>query len=155
MRALARRDMQVVPCDDPHEAFARICNDSRLGRRAILVLTGEEPRQLGERLMDAMERFAPDSVCWEHVPGANPPIRPVVGTLGGAIDRVIEPTPKPEPTESAPAERMKPAPALRLTPAPAQAPKPSGNGQVSAKDVLNADELDALLAGELPKNHGD
>lgn len=142
--------MQVVPSDDPHEAFARICNDSRLGRKSILVLAGEDPRQLGERLMDAMERFAPEAVCWEHVPGANPPIQPVVGTLGSAIDHAIEPTPTSRP-EPRPAHD--PAPALRLAPAPAQAPRASGN--VSSKDVLNADELDALLAGEMPKKHGD
>ena len=156
VRALGRRDMQVVACDDAHESFARVCNDAKTGRSCILVLDGEEPRSMGDRLMDAMERFAPAGVCWEHAPGANPPIRPVVGTLGGAIDRAIEPAPAPEPVEPAPfIEPAGPSPALRLAPAPEQSPKPSPGGHVSAKDVLNADELDALLASELPKKNGD
>lgn len=152
--------MHVVACDDPHESFARVCNDAQQGHSSILVLDGDAPRSMGERLIDAMERFAPQAVCWEHTPGANPPICPVVGTLGGAIDRAIEPSASDLESRremSAPTnpDVGGPAPALRLAPAPEQAPKPTSGGQVSAKDVLNADELDALLAGEMPKKDGD
>lgn len=155
VRALSRRNMHVVACDDAHESFARVCNDAQGGHSSILVLDGDDPRSLGERLIDAMERFAPRAVCWEHTPGANPPIRPVVGTLGSAIDRAIEPQERePEKADPEP-DLVGPAPALRLAPAPEQAPKPTSGGHVSAKDVLNADELDALLAGEMPNKDGD
>jgi hypothetical protein len=142
---LSKRNMQVVPCSDPHEAFARVCNDSRMGNKSILVFDGVESSGYSERLAAAMERFAPSAVCWNHLPGANPPIQPVVGPLGGAISAAIEPEKAPAPVvvKKAPVE----APKLRLTEEPVEGPKPA---QMSTRDVLDADELDALLASELP-----
>jgi hypothetical protein len=145
VRELSKRNMQVVPCSDPHEAFSRVCNDARLGNKSILVFDGADASQQSERLADAMERFAPSAVCWNHLPGANPPIQPVVGPLGGAIrDAMLPQEPAPSPViKKAPVQ----APQLRLTHEPSGTPQPA---PMSTSDVLDADELDALLASELP-----
>ncbi|MBL4590527.1 MAG: hypothetical protein JKY96_01065 [Phycisphaerales bacterium] len=151
VRALKKRNMQVLESANPHEVFARICNDERGGRKPILVLDGDGPRSLGDRLIDAMERFTPAAVCWNHLPGANPPIQPVVGPLGAAIDAAATPAVEEQAPISVP-ERVVagPAPKLRLTePQVGQARR----SPVSATDVLDADELDALLAQEMPKKN--
>ncbi len=155
VRALSKRNLQVVACDDPHESFARICNDARAGNRSILVFSGDQARGYSEQIVGAMERFAPSAVCWNHLPGANPPIQPLVGPLGGAIEAAMKPEPKPEriPEQKPEASgESVSAPKLRLTASPQGAPK---QAPMSAKDVLDADELDALLASEVPPKKND
>lgn len=148
--------MQVIECNNPHEAFARVCNDAREGRKTILVLDGDEPRSMGDRLIAAMERFTPAAVCWNHLPGANPPIVPIVGPLESAIgaassgariehEEPVAPEPAPE---STPQATVTPTPKLKLTD---PVPSPARRSPMNAKDVLDADELDALLAQEMPK----
>lgn len=151
LRALGNKSMTIIGADDVHAAFAAAQRVSANTKRTIVVLDTREELHDVDRLLSALERFLPQALCWSHEPGANPPLVPLV-------------QPKmPTPTLGVQATSHKPAP-LRLvgqetqpedprssehheqtTPSPS--PKPAA--PLSARDVLDADELDALLAGEI------
>lgn len=154
IRALTKRGLSVMPAASIHTVFASACRCSKTAKRAVIVLDGRESLSGVDRVLDGLERFSPAVICWEHQPGANPPMVPVVRAVA------IEVQSEPKSTESDPVVGRKSAGSkLRLVgeddlkdrkPKVSIPTTPSnGGGTISSMDVLNADELDALLAGEL------
>jgi hypothetical protein len=144
--ALSSRGLAVMPTSSPHTALAGACQAAKAAKRVVLVLDHRESLAELDRVLLALDRFAPSVICWEHRHGANPPMVPLV--------RPIEPEDKAEMPTHRPAKQRIEQP-LRLvgetkgqqeerpkTPTTKSTP-------LSARDVLDADELDALLAGEM------
>lgn len=159
LRALANKGLTLIDAHDPHTAFAAACSAAQTARRTILVLEMSDQLSDIDRVCSALERFAPSVLCWAHHPSANPPLVPLVQTKASA----------PQRSElKAASQARKPAAPLRLVgqreenPAtPLDTPVDEVKAEqtiakqtqraapTSARDVLDADELDALLAGEL------
>ncbi len=171
LRALANKGLALIDADDPHTAFAAACSVAQTARRTILVLEASDQLSDIDCVCSALERFAPSVLCWAHHPGANPPLVPLVQPKASTPQR-----PKPaRATEPAVASKGTPATPLRLVGRREESPEPTHtkthdktHGQeqaqqpkapqvqhakqaapLSSRDVLDADELDALLAGEL------
>jgi hypothetical protein len=160
LRALGNKGLTIIAADDVHAAIASAQRASRSADRTIVVLDTLPELHDVDRLVSSIERFLPRALCWSHEPGANPPLVPLVQPK------------KRTPTPSMPATHHKPAP-LKLVgqdpepdvgpgrmpsndqgtqphadPTPmSQSPKPAPT--LSARDVLDAEELDALLASEV------
>ncbi len=153
VRALINRGLSVTLATSKHAVFAAACQCDQSANRVVIVLDERESLVGVDRVLDGLERFGPGVICWEHCPGANPPMVPVV--------RTVVPKPKvqvqqvcadPVPGRDIPAAK------LRLVnenesiankpPVKLLRPIPKG-GTISSSDVLDADELDALLAGEM------
>jgi hypothetical protein len=156
--ALRNKGMTIIGADDAHTAFAAAQRVAKSAKRTIIVLDTRDELQDAQRLIASIERFTPTVLCWAHEPGANPPLVPLVQPRK---------TPKPAPSVPQVTSTKKPAAPLRLvghddtepteesTPKAVSpmstppAPSPTPRAPISARDVLDADELDALLAGEL------
>ncbi|MCC5822196.1 MAG: hypothetical protein LAT64_13975 [Phycisphaerales bacterium] len=152
-RVLLARGLDPVHTRSPHNALAEVCLAEHAGRRAVLILAdAPDP----ERVLAAAERFAPGAVVWIYQPGANPPLRPIVQITGPASVRTAQadrdesrnghheepksPPPPPEP--------MRPVRETTLKPVPAPADPIRTDRPLSARDILDDDELEMLLAGE-------
>jgi len=151
VRALSKRGFSVMPTTSGHTALAVGSRCAKSAKRVVLVLDGQELPQL-DRVLDALDRFVPSLICWQHRPGANPPMVPIVRNKAAT-----QGTPK----EGAPKEGTPNKPSTTTMRSAGQTPlrlvgKNDGNpsaggksGSINARDVLDADELEALLAGEL------
>ena len=116
------------------------------GSGLIVVLDGgggDLPEQ--GRVLEAMERFCPSGLVWAYEHGANPPLRGVVGKgkarVGSGLNGAV-----PVGVESS--ERVAGSGArLRLAGGDVQEKSAagSGGGDLRASDVLDQDELAALL----------
>lgn len=164
LKVLSNRGFAVSPASSMHQAFAGACSSAKSAHRVVLVLD-DQSRLVGvERVLDGLERFAPEVICWEHKIGENPPMVPVVregvaqtsvpapisdsGSRMAQSSRSSVPTPNKlrlvgEETEPAPVAPQAQTPKISL-------PK-RASGALSSSDVLDADELNALLAGEFGK----
>lgn len=146
IRALSSRGLCVMPTASPHTALAGACRCAKTAERVVLVLDSRDELSQLERVCSAIDRFAPSVICWVHHPGANPPMVPLVRHA------------EPRAQTPAPSVQCVQRP-LRLVGEPQvpgeedQKPKQSAikTTSISARDVLDADELDALLAGEMSK----
>lgn len=159
LRVLNNRGFAVSPATSMHQAFAGACSSAKSARRVVLVLDDRSGLVGVDRVLDGLERFAPEVICWEHLVGENPPMVPVVRDT---VVQLIAPQTAPQraPQSAEPMRSAVPnANKLRLVgdePESGQvsvkAPKISlpkrASGMLSSSDVLDADELDALLAGE-------
>jgi len=183
LRVLTDRGLAPVQADSGFAALAELCvaeragDADRTGPRSLLVLAGvEDP----ERVLAAIERFAPSARVWVYEPGASPPLRahavPGVparpknpGLTRADVDAAMR---KPRAgaklvrdVESDAAHRPSAVAELKLAPAPdpgpttghgrrdtVEEPKPNGTPPqpVSARDVLDDAELEMLLSGERP-----
>ena len=148
LRALSKKGMILIDATDAHTAFAAADRVSKTARRTVVVLDTQDELLEADRVIGSLERFTPSVLCWGFEPGANPPLVPIV-----------QPAPAdaqpPKPTASGQALSSAPAP-LRLVgqdqeaaPAPKAIPTPPPGRALTASDVLDAEELDALLAGEM------
>jgi hypothetical protein len=153
-RVLVSRGMEPVRVGSGHGALAELCVAERAGSRSALILCG-----VGEadRVLGAVERFAPSAVVWVFEAGANPPLRALVV-------QAVKKEEKAEPARGA-AERTNGAagasgvetdPLMRLVrenglknDRPAADPVRRERA-VSARDILDDAELEMLLAGERP-----
>lgn len=153
LKALRNKGMLIIDAEDAHTAFAAANRVSQSAKRTVIVLDTKDELHDVERTISAIERFLPRVLCWAHEPGANPPLVPLVQPAASTPRR--EPAPVSAPHQPAP---------LRLvgqdsddpeerethqTREPETAVKTAPSAPLSARDVLDADELDALLAGEL------
>jgi len=147
IRVLKKRGFAVAPVSSMHAVFAAACRYAKTARRVVIVLDDRASLIGVDRVLDGLDRFSPGVICWEYVADANPPMLPVVRIsspkagdtrpeTSGVQDNNRAQT-KLRLVQQKGAEEMKPA-----TRGPANAP-------MRASDVLNADELDALLAGEV------
>lgn len=155
VRALINRGLAVTLATSKHAVFAAACQCDQSANRVVIVLDDRDSLVGVDRVLDGLERFGPGVICWEHCPGANPPMVPVV--------RTVVPKPKVQVQQDQAGHvphvpgRDIPAAKLRLVSEnestankPVKLPRPmSKGGIISSSDVLNADELDALLAGEM------
>lgn len=163
--ALESRGIVVETSRSGHEVLAMGCaaqqrienHESGHGRGLIVVLDGGDADLMDQgRILDAMERFSPSALVWVYEEGANPPMRGLVGkggrvggysarpTLGSAVVAVVA-----SPSEKV-AGRSAEQPALRLAgrvkdQSVGQANGKSNRQVLSASDVLDGDELAALL----------
>ncbi|MFG0245115.1 MAG: hypothetical protein ACF8MF_03570 [Phycisphaerales bacterium JB052] len=166
-RALVKKGMSLIDADDAHTAFAAASTASRAAKRTILVLDTRETLHDVDRVLGALERFAPQVLCWAHAPGANPPLVPLVqpqsGSRSGSQSESQSANRSGSKSKDTPSVQSDHPPSpLRLvgqtaaveneeqqaTPAKQQAAAVKAQ-PLSARDVLDADELDALLAGEM------
>ncbi len=163
LKALNNKGMTIVDAEDAHTAFAAAQRASKSAKRTVIVLDTRDELHDVDRMIASIERFMPQVLCWAHEPGANPPLIPLVQPrktreptqsissvassdtaptplrLVGHNDHELKPDPNPEPN---PESTVQSTPTPNPTPAKPAAP-------LSSRDVLDADELDALLAGEL------
>lgn len=148
--ALGNKGMKVTLADNEHSVFAAACRCDGITARTVLVLDGRESLAGVDRVLSALGRFAPGVICWVYRDGANPPMIPLVHPSGRKQATRPPPVPAKTPARAA----------LRLvgegngTGNGSVHSTPEGNGEkrslpLSARDVLDADELDALLAGEM------
>ncbi len=165
IRALSKRGLAVMPATSIHTIFAVACRCAKSAKRVVIVFDDRASLAGVDRVLDGLDRFAPSVICWEHCQGENPPMVPVVR------ETPTIPSTGPSEPASKPASASEPGAAaerttisiqsdakLRLVgedealPQSPTASLPSSfspKGPISARDVLDADELDALLAGEL------
>ncbi len=142
---LHARGLIPVRVDSPHAALAELCLAQRAGSKAVLIVCGV--REVA-RLVAAVERFAPGAVVWVYEEGANPPLRPLVLTPKAPVPTDAR-TPPARPENGRPGARF---PALvrenglKHPPGPVDAVR--REPPKSARDVLDDDELEMLLAGE-------
>lgn len=124
---LERKRIEHVVCGDAHGAFARLCTWGAEARQAsgggVRVLVMIEPgRLVGARaLLDAMERFAPDSARWVYQPGANPSLRALVESDVASEAAMAGPA-----TNGAATRREQPR--IEVRPLPAIKPRPIAKG---------------------------
>lgn len=149
LAVLDTRGFSISPTTSMHQAFAGACSSSKSARRVVLVLDDRKALVGVDRVLDGLERFAPDVICWEHRVGQNPPMVPVVRVeVARQTTHSVEPVSSKAATnklrlvcdESDSVQESVKAPKISL-------PKKK-SGALSSSDVLDADELDALLAGE-------
>jgi hypothetical protein len=147
IRALSTRGLAVMPTSSPHTALAGACQAAKSAKRVVLVLDHRELLAELDRVLLALDRFAPSVICWEHRHDANPPMVPLVRftepeddaeipSHGPAKHRAEQPLRLVGETQGQQEELRSKIPTAKITP-------------LSARDVLDADELDALLAGEM------
>ena len=133
--ALIKRDLRVQTTDSRHEALAVACVAHRKGEALVVVLDRADDLHQRERTLESIERFAPGALVWVFDERANPPLRAFVPQAAPA-PRPAAPPPRPA-SAGGPRSGPKP-PGLRLTGS-------EPDGPISSADVLNQDELDALL----------
>lgn len=173
--ALTNKGFKITLAQDAHAVFAAACACHGVAQRVVIVLDQRSRLRAVDRVLLSLERFAPTVICWAHQPGANPPMVPVVspsrakpvsriereaptkrtaaksGDRPAAPLRLVgqeeprEPLPDPKPGAGAPGGAPGEA---KLAPGSVQVKLPPP-GPLTARDVLDADELDALLAGEM------
>jgi len=152
--ALSKRGLSVTLATSKHAAFAAACSSAKVANRVVVVLDDRDSLDGVDRVLDGLERYGPSVICWEHCVGANPPMIPIVRTP--VPKAVVEAVVEPESGSGVSKSSTSASSTLRLvgdndqTSRPTVTlPKVSKGGQISSSDVLNADELDALLAGEM------
>lgn len=148
---LVKRGLTPVGVRSGYGALAELCLAERAGVRSALILCG-----VGEadRVLAAVERFAPSAVVWVFEAGANPPLRAIV--VKKEEKAVPAKAAAPRTNGAAGASRGETDPLMRLV-------RENGlkNGRppadrvvreraVSARDILDDAELEMLLAGERP-----
>lgn len=159
VRALINRGLAVTLATSKHAVFAAACQCDQSANRVVIVLDDRESLVGVDRVLDGLERFGPGVICWEHCPGANPPMVPVVRTVEpkAQVQQDQQDHADHVPGRDIPAAKLRLVnenetnenqstankPAVKLL-----RPIPKG-GTISSSDVLDADELDALLAGEM------
>jgi hypothetical protein len=149
IRALSHRGLAVMPTESLHTVFAAACRCSKSSKRVVIVLEDQDSLVGVDRVLDGLERFSPSVIFWEHREGMNPPMVPVVRTMtqsNGGSQSQIESIDEGSPSTGK----------LRLvndedTLGRKQSVGISKDGPINTRDVLDADELDALLAGEMGK----
>jgi hypothetical protein len=149
LRALRNKGMQLIDANDPHLAFSAACHAAKSAKRVVLVLDGRESLPNVEAIVGALPRFSPRVLCWAHEPGANPPLVPLVQPVKPAPPKQSVPAPSPVSDRkpvSNPETKSEESKLRLVREAEPVAQKPKQ--PLSARDVLDADELDALLAGE-------
>lgn len=160
LRALQNKGMTIVGADDAHAAFAVAQHASTRAKRVVVVLDTRDELADVDRVIASIERFTPTVLCWAHEPGANPPLVPLVQPNKKPKPAPVVPVSSSKPTTPAPLRLVghEPQPERRpeinpettVKTAATPSPKPATPAApLSARDVLDADELDALLAGEL------
>lgn len=160
LRALDNKGMRLIDADDPHTAFAAACHAAQSARRTILVLEQRQHLREVDRICAALERFAPSVLCWAHEPSANPPLVPLVQPKDDkpspqkTVAEQQTPTSSPTSLQTSPLRLVglqEDKPAAEATSHEPQAAEPniSRRAPINARDVLDADELDALLSGEM------
>ncbi len=180
LEALRRHSIEPLRCESPFVAFARLCELSAASPGVPVALLLVQPERLpeGDALRIASERYTPSATCWVYDESgkprlrAAPPVRPrtnVAPRHEKTGSAQLPAAPKPE--------RPKPAPRLRLVESdgPAREPDmglvgpgddlapisganpdtPTGVGTSagvprSARSILTDDELEMLMAPELP-----
>lgn len=153
LKALRNKGMLIIDADDAHTAFAAANRVAQSARRTVIVLDTRDELHDVERTISAIERFLPRVLCWAHQPGANPPLVPLVQPAASKPTR--EPTPTPARQHPVPLRLVgrdgdpQEETETRQQQEPTAAVKTAPRAPLSARDVLDADELDALLAGEL------
>ncbi len=162
VKVLCKRGFAVMPTASIHTVFASACRDTKSAKRVVIVLDDRSALVGVDRLLDALDRFAPSVICWEHRHDANPPMVPVVRPTSNTPSEPIPPAGRTMISTSAQPD-AKPDAKLRLV------GEEEGIGQrpavslpkacdqkipANARDVLDADELDALLAGEFGEDRG-
>ncbi len=157
INALTKRELSVLPTASKHTAFAAACRCAKVSKRVVIVLDDQDSLVDVERVLSAMERFCPEVICWVHTEGANPPIVPVVRT----VDEVESDSIRSESSAVVQSAQSRSVPSRSTgsstTDSPSASPlrlvgtKPSveSKAPINTRDVLDADELDALLAGEM------
>lgn len=150
IRALSKRGLAVTLASGKHAAFAAACRCEKTAKRVVIVLDDRDSLVGVDRVLDGLERFGPGVICWEHIEGANPPMVPVVRTQVPAGVVQSEPDAMPEQkTESNTLRLVGNGGSSSEKPKVTLPRAVSKTGTISSSDVLNADELDALLAGEM------
>ncbi|MCW5777570.1 MAG: hypothetical protein KIS87_14130 [Phycisphaeraceae bacterium] len=147
--ALRRRGIEPRAEIGPYAAFAHLLRMSKAARHPSPVLVLVEPELLPEwdRVLSAIVRFAPTSVCWAFRTG-NP----------DSLTVVEAPKPTPVTFVDAPSVRRASVP-LRLSGTPMSSPEADrqANGQKSSPDpesmpnartLLTEEELAMLLTDE-------
>ncbi|RMH29522.1 MAG: hypothetical protein D6692_04170 [Planctomycetota bacterium] len=163
-RVLTKRGLRPDHARSAYETLAALVAAQRAGTRSAVILAGVHDTA---RLLTAVERFAPDAVVWIFDEAANPPLFPLVSssepsketTAGPALQAhpIAEPKPHPPAASKSPPGRVVTRPTT-LKIAPQSADPTNGVSRVigrenrpqtiSARDVLEDAELEALLAGE-------
>lgn len=127
--------MSVQTTDSRHEALSIACVAHRKHRALVVVLDRAPEIIQRDRALEAIERFAPGALIWVYDESANPPLRAFVEQPKpepkARVHQEPAPSPRPKPRRTAP-------PGLRLTGSDRDEP-------VSSADILDQDELDALL----------
>tara|TARA_R110002072_G_scaffold150953_8_gene299979 strand:- start:524 stop:1123 length:600 start_codon:yes stop_codon:yes gene_type:complete len=152
IRVLKKRGFAVAPVSSKHAVFAAACRYAKTARRVVIVLDDRASLVGVDRVLDGLDRFSPGVICWEYVADANPPMVPVVRMSSpiAGDPRPKEPAAQPDAQPVVKVEENTPT-KLRLVQEASgpEAPSVQPNAPMRASDVLNADELDALLAGEV------
>jgi len=152
IRVLNKRGFAVAPVSSKHAVFAAACRYAKTARRVVIVLDDRTSLVGVDRVLDGLDRFSPGVICWEYVTDANPLMVPVVrmSSPNAGQTRPKEPVVQPAAQPVVKVEENSPT-KLRLV-QEASGPETRSvqpNAPMRASDVLNADELDALLAGEV------
>ncbi len=144
IRVLKKRGFAVAPVSSKHAVFAAACRYAKTARRVVIVLDDRALLVGVDRVLDGLDRFSPGVICWEYVAEANPPMVPVVRMSSPNAGQTRPKEPVVQDEERAPTK-------LRLVQEASgpETPSVQPNAPMRASDVLNADELDALLAGEI------
>lgn len=162
LRALDNKHMKIALADNAHSVFAAACACDGRARRTVIVLDDRDALNGVERVLSALKRFGPGVICWEHREGLNPPMVPIVQPEKPAksVENGVAAATKPVSQAPPPNLRLVGEPAsaqpdhaqeARSTPGPV---KSRLAAPISARDVLDADELDALLASEMGEKPG-
>ncbi len=128
--ALSKRDFRVQTTDSRHEALAIAAVAHRKHEALVLVMDRAPEIARRDRTLEAIERFAPGALLWVYDESANPPLR-------AFVEHQTKPAPRAPSVQTPPPRRGAP-PGLRLTGSDRDEP-------VSSADILDQDELDALL----------
>lgn len=161
--ALSRRGLSVTLASSAHRVFASACSAQGFAKRVVIVLDKRDELTQVDRVIEGLERFGPGVLCWEHQEGANPPMIPIVRSVSkpvvskqstttvliGALQSRFTKAPSAlRLVGDEPDSDEVPSPA-RAVPIQTPAKSPKTSGSISSRDVLDADELNALLAGEM------
>lgn len=168
LEALRRHEIEPLRCDSPFVAFARLCELSSGAPGVPVALLLVQPERLpeSEALRQASERYTPASTCWVYDETSRPRLRaaPPARPRPEGLTR-HEQTGQARLARASKDRRPapKPSPKLRLvdpdTPdlglvdpgANLEAPRGVGHsGAPSPRSILTDDELEMLMAPDLP-----
>ena len=152
---MKNRGFAVTCVSNQHAVVAAVCRLAESANRVVLVLDERDDLVGVDRVLDAIDRFSPATICWEYQPGSNPPMVPVVRIMGAL--KVSDPELETEPLQAVESSGDAGPVDLRLVPQPERlgdderkSLKPiKSTGALKSSDVLDDDELNALLAGEM------
>ncbi len=174
LEALRRHAIEPLRCESPFIAFARLCEFGAKSPDAPVALLLVQPERLpeGEALRTASERYTPGVTCWVYDETSRPRLR-AAAPLRTRVETPArhEPAGQARLSKPAPPARPRPAPRLRLVEADAPdlgivdpgqdltqganqgAPAsvgPNTGAPTSPRSILTDDELEMLMAPELP-----